>query len=422
MNAQENNQNNIPSGPNRPVPQVPSTVPPPEPASQRTPPLTEKKEFFVRREIRTMRKDMSRLLEAKSLKEREKMAQLKVGEEVQKEKARIEQLRKEEEEKMFAVKELRAQERDAISQERKVATQEPPAAPETPKAPPPKPSYRLPFSLPGRPSFLDKFLSRAVILGVVIAFWGIIITFWYWYFFVKNKAEEPPAPPATEQPSLPTGETPGPEETPETTQPETPQLPASFIPMDKEYFIEFSDETELPNLFSQSVKQYGGENVLTRIIMLNKTSGVFVTLTEFSRIFEINAPPGLLEGLSQDATFFVYSSKIANRFGFAARLESTENFTEKMRGWENTLEQNTERLFQILEKTEPAINKNFRQAAYRGVAFRYISFPSINFGIVWSIVKLQRETGTETDSYLLFTSSGESMMKTIDRVTNRIVP
>lgn len=424
------------------TPQQPQQTQPAETAIQpeQVKPQQQKKELFVRQEIKTMRKDMARLLEEVSVKERGKMAGLKTAEEVRKEKERLARLKTEEKEKMFAVKELRG---------KAAVTPTVPAGPSAPIAPSmtsaqetQKMPYQPPGALPRKPSFFDKFLSRIVLLIVLIVFLGIIITFGYWFFFIRaKKASPPPPPPPPPQQQIPTPQIPpiqttSPEQTAITTgepstnpqPPAPPQIPQSLLPIDidKDYSIEFATEDELPMLFSEGIKEYGGENILTRVFIRNSRTNSIISLPDFFRIFSISAPEKIINKFSPEFTLFIYSSQIANRFGFIAKINgaSIEEFRGAMLSWEGTMEKDTERLFVLLGKREPSTQKTFRQALYKGVAFRYISFPTINFGMVWSTVSLKEPTidnPNNVNNYLIFSSSGESMMRVLDRIINKLV-
>lgn len=422
--------------PQEPKPQNQEPVSPPQQETiqeqtteqQLQPFRQEKKELFRREEVRTMRKDLNRLLEEEAQKERERMSQLKTAEEVKKEQERIARLKKEEEEQMFAVKEELLRTKTAsVAQEEKekteLAAREQLLAQEAQKAKVvPKPAYRLPFPLPKKPAFVDKFLSRAVVIGLMIAFWAIIITFWYWYLVVRPKGEPVRPLPALPEETQPPGETPPPQEAPPQEPPPQPipEIPQSIIPVNQDALVEFSSEEELPSLFSQAVQQYRGEDVFTRLVMRNTSNNTMLSLPDFFRIFQVQTQPRFLEKLSPAPTFFVYSSIIANRFGLAAQIINTEGFEAQVRSWEQTMEQDAENLFALLGKREPSGAK-FRQAVYKDVVFRYVSFPSINFGIVWSILSLSDPAAGDTKQYFVFTSSGESMMRIVDRVSDRLV-
>ena len=71
------------------------------------------------------------------------------------------------------------------------------------------------------------------------------------------------------------------------------------------------------------------------------------------------------------------------------------------------MEKDFEKLLLTLGKEGPAARSAFSSASYRGRTFRYLSMPPENFGLVWAI----------SGDYFLLTFSGESMIKTIDKLT-----
>jgi hypothetical protein len=185
--------------------------------------------------------------------------------------------------------------------------------------------------------------------------------------------------------------------------------------MDQTATIEFASEQEFPALFSEAIQRYRGEDVFTNLIAHNISANTVLTLSDFFRIFNIKTPEGFLEKLSPNVTLFVYSSLIANRFGFATQITDQANFERIMRSWEPTMEKDTETLFSLLGKKEPSPTQKFKQAVYKNTVFRYLSFPSINFGIAWSILSREDPQTQTVKYYLVLTSSGESMLRIIDR-------
>lgn len=436
----------IPEQPWRPSPRL---QPQPQPPS-------EKKELLRREEVRTMQKDLARLQEEEALKERERLSKIKTEEELKKERERIERLKKEEEEKMFAKSALLEQERAKLQAERleKQAMAEKP----TPTPPPkkkewPKPAYKLPFALPKRPSVLEKFWARALVIVILLVFWGVFITFWYWFLVVRGREAPPLQPPAatctdecspsgirecsdvvqyrscdnydndsclewSEPSACPPGQTcsegnciSAPE------KPPAPPVSAALITTETQNIVEFTADEELPTLFQEAIKRFGEENTFSRIIFYNTAQNKYLGLHEFLSAFQVNVPSDVSAYLPEDFTAFVYSSKIANRFGFIAKITEYDALNQGMLAWEATMEQDVENLFALLGKREPAKDNKFRKATYRGATFRYLSFPAINFGVVWAILPVENQEAGQTEYYFVFTSSGESMMRVIDRLT-----
>jgi len=119
--------------------------------------------------------------------------------------------------------------------------------------------------------------------------------------------------------------------------------------------------------------------------------------------------------LEPEFTLFIYSIAKSqtqtinpNRLGFVAKIKQEEQINSLIRDWEQSMENDTENLFTVLGKTQPAAAKVFSQANYKNSVFRYISFSQKDFGICWAIA----------NNHLVFTSSGEAMLKTIDLITS----
>jgi hypothetical protein len=428
-----------------------------------------KMEYLKRGEVKTMEKDLSRLREAEAQRERERIARLRVEEEKKQEKERLEIARREAEEKrkieeearkrMEEVRKLREQrekeaavtkafekkegeKKEELLGEKLKETQtkeeeerrkflervaakaegreEIPSRPTPPEIPlkPPKPHLEVPLPpkekpvplppkpelpkvskiskttlprisgvFPKRPSVLNKLWVRIIVSLFIFAILAAIATFWFWYFAVRE--EKIPTPPL----GAPKIEeiTPSP----------------SLIPTKATQTLEFSDSKEIPGLISQLLKEDFGEYRFTRILLKNTAENRFWGLREFLESFEVVVPQGFYDKLNNDFSLFVYSSSGGiNRLGFVAQILQKEGLHNLITVWEETLEKDTENLFEVLGKTAPAPPPYFKKAIHQKVTFRYLSFLPENLGICWAIM----------DDLFLFTSSGESIIHAIDRL------
>jgi len=138
----------------------------------------EKKEFLLREEIRTMKKDIARLQEAEAQKERERIAALKTEEEAKEEREKTERVRREAEERRKVEEKVRGKKEEAKKSEKT-------------KPPPEKPA------LPKKPPFFGKVFIRVAIIIILLLTFALIFTFWYWYLKVRKAPllfpEKPPA-------------------------------------------------------------------------------------------------------------------------------------------------------------------------------------------------------------------------------------
>ncbi len=253
--------------------------------------------------------------------------------------------------------------------------------------------------LPEKPSLFEKISIRLMIIAILLLTAG----FFYW-LFTKEKIELP------EQEIIPPEEEIIETETPPAEEEiiEKPEIiiPVSLIQTESTETIKIASPSEIPALLAQLLEKDFGAEGHTRILFENTSENKIVGLKEFLETFEVETPEGLLEKLDDDFTLFAYSKDTDNRLGFIVRIEEKDNLTSLMRSWEAEMEKDTEKLFETLGRESIGTPLSFKGTTYKNVAFRYISFPQNNFGICW---------GTYEDS-LIFTSSGESMIRSIDKL------
>lgn len=262
-----------------------------------------------------------------------------------------------------------------------------------PKIPIPKipsiPTPKITGYFPKGPSLFEKLWIRIVISLLVFAILAAVATFWYWYLVVKE------APAAT---------------TPALSAPAVTTPPTAIITTENERVLGVSGLNEIPGLIAGLVQEDLGQPNFTRILIKDKASGNFLGLQEFFGAFQVKTPAGFYDKLDNDFTLFIHATASgANRLGFVTRAKNGgASAYQSLKDWELTMEKDTDGLFGVLGKTAAAPNPSFKTASYKSVSFDYLSFPPDNFGIVWSIV----------DQYLVFTSSGESAIKTIDKLVD----
>jgi len=422
----------------------------------------EEKELLARSEIKTMNKDVSILREAQAKQERDKIAEIRTGEERQEEKEKQARAQKAAAERAVAEKEAKAKEEEfkRLREEReqkestlgkeeiekqevraegfkgilretqakeeeerkrflkrveaKAEGKEAPAAPlatpplplsaEPPEKPGekpeklkplqilkkiPKPAFgksflkKIPEPTFRRPSFTQKLWIRIVLTLLVLALIGIVVTFWYWYL-VARKA------PVVEEEVIE-------EEIVEEVE-ETLFIPPALITTEASQILEIS-------LFEQFLKEELAENQFTRLIIKDTQENKVLGLKEFFAALAVETPTTFYDKVNNDFTLFIYSSQETNRLGFIAEIKEAD-LLYLLKYWEETMEADFENFSVLLGKTSPALVSSFKESTYKDTAFRYLSFPQENFGICWAMV----------DNYFIFTFSGESMIKTIDKI------
>ncbi len=250
---------------------------------------------------------------------------------------------------------------------------------------------------PEKPSFAQKLFVRTLISAFVLSLVGLA-----YLFFVMREDKTPEEPillPSLEEKTE--EETPG---KPEIT------IPDALISANTTETAEITDISEIPTLLGQILGKTFGAEEYARILFKNTDKNEIVGLREFFAAAAAEIPEEILGKLDDNFTLFVYSNEGVNRLGFIAKIKG-EGLAGSMLSWESTMEKDTENLFEILGKEGSAAPVVFRETTYQNNVFRYASFPSNNFGICWAIIK----------DKLILTTSGGSMIKTIDKLTEEAV-
>jgi len=244
-----------------------------------------------------------------------------------------------------------------------------------------------PREVPRKPSLIQKILVRLVVAILIIAILGTAL-FIFWYFQKQRK---------TSPPSTPT-----PTPTPETIIPPTPPI-LEVNP--KKTILEISSPYEIYTALDKfTTEQKIPEGKFVQFSIQNKQTQEEISLSEFLSAFKIEFPINFFAKFEDAFSFFVYSQHTGYRFGFAITLKDKEGVEDMMKAWESKAESNFEYFFVLMNKENPALNPNFRDAVYRGRHFRYITFSREDLGLCYWV----------SDEFLIFTSSYESMKKIID--------
>ena len=390
----------------------------------------EEKDFLAREEIKTMEKDTSSLREGEARQERERVGSIKTAEEISREKEReaaaqqaaaerdlAEKEAKEREERARRMRGERELKENALNQTNteRVATaagefqgalketqtreneerkrflarvearaegreETPSLAPVRP-TPPVIKTEKLPeitktsFKKPG---LGQKIWIRIILSLLAISILALVATFWYWYFNIRTE----PAPAPVEN----------------TVAKQELIIPTALIVTDAFRTIEVS-------ALSQVLKGNLGDKQFTRLIVIDPTANKVLTVKELFLALGAKAPDALYDKINSDPTLFVYSSGGINRLGLIAQTTALD-LMPLLKTWESTMEQDLNPISVLLGKAGPAPILTFSEATYRDTAFRYLSFPPENSGICWALA----------NNYFILTFSGESIIKTIDKI------
>jgi hypothetical protein len=316
-------------------------------------PKEEKLEFLKREEIRTMQKDIARLREIEAQKERERISALK-----------LEGTKKEEGE---------------------IAPPETPAPPEEKKAG----ETLIPKPLSKKPSPFKKILVRGVIVLLLL----LIFSFFFWFFGVKKPGGEEVVPPAEEE-IIP----------PEEEIIEKPEIsvPPSLISVTETKNLEISQNEEIPGAIYQLMGEELPLGTFLRTVIKNTSENRLSSLKDLSQAFQIEAPEEIFQKLEPDYTLTLYSQEQGKRVAFVTKIKEKEGLPELLKAWEAELEEG----ISISGQKIPASVPYFKAASYQGVTFRYQTFSKDDLGICYSIF----------NDYFILTSSGESVLKVIDKL------
>lgn len=240
---------------------------------------------------------------------------------------------------------------------------------------------------PAKSSIFAKIWIRIIVSLFVLAILATIATFWYWYLVIRER-------PVSVSEKI---------EKPRITEETTAPLP--LIPTESLRTIEIANSAELPALLSLMLQENLGDGKFARILIKNTTEKKFWGLSDFFEVFQVKTPENFYNNINIDFTLFIFSRTAKNQLGFVARTDNPVVLRAVMESWEKTLKNDSNGLFSFLGNGEGITIQPFSKFIYKNATMHYTSFAE-NFGIVWTV----------TDNYLIFTSSGESAIKTIDKI------
>lgn len=335
--------------------------PSPQPNQQ---PPDEKLKFLKREEVRTMAKDIAKAREKEAAKERERIGGL--------------------------TKEGQGQKKPEV-----VLSQETPRRSLIPKR-----------SLSNR----KKLFIRLVVILVIVFIAVNAVFFGLWYFAkqereLKQNSQDQDTQQVT-KPS-PTPVIPQPTPIPEPQPQQVPAAPQTKTPV---VFFEAPQQTlslEAPEELLVRLKIFlagsldpGFVNIALRL------KENILSLDQFFEGVSLAVPQELKAKLAENLMLFSYVTESKKRLGIVFELKETENVSELLRSWEQSIEQDTAAFFEIIGRKGSAYTPFFRSMVYRDIVVRFQTFSVIDFGIVYGII----------EDRLVFTSSLESFQRTVDQL------
>ncbi|MBU3942449.1 hypothetical protein KKA24_00530 [Patescibacteria group bacterium] len=225
--------------------------------------------------------------------------------------------------------------------------------------------------LPKKPSGTEKIWLRILIVSFIVIVLTAILTFWYWYFKVKNAPE-----PLVES-----------------------QI--EITPPVEEIKEEIKTFAELDYLFDSEIKVViTEENIkdsLLKILQENQIDDKFIRVTfegiglrEFNNSLAIVMPEDFYNKVEDDFLLFIYSQPQGKRLGIIAKTTDSAGLGDILKIQETTMESDLKSLFELSGQTKPAIVSYFRNASdasgYDGPNFRYKTVNTKDVGICYGLL------------------------------------
>lgn len=188
-----------------------------------------------------------------------------------------------------------------------------------------------------------------------------------------------------------------------------PGAPVALISTISNITIITDNVNSVPSLLAPYLMTSRATDGYYRLLIQNKQTGAYIGLRQLFDVFKVKAPASLINDLNDDATFFIYSNRGQNRFGFIAKTSNAANVLQAMKNWETTIDQDADGLFKFLGKKQaPKQPGVFQSRAADNIAYRYIYFQpeSENLGIFYAVYQ----------NYFIFTSSAQSLTQIFDQL------
>ena len=373
-------------------------------------------EFLKREEVRTMAKDIAKVREKQAKKEQERIASFK--EEVNLPQKPQVVLSQHPEEKPKTVSKsptevppalgtfqrLRGSSAESTRPSQAIDS-DPAGVKQLTPAPKKQEPQKRPL-VPRRPlRRSEKLFIRVVVGGIFVFLIFNAVAFGFWYFF-KRDAQKEPEPKNIQQE---VGEAPLPPVAPK-PQEEQPQPPEDSLPQAKTpaFFFEAPEQEliiETPEELLRKLQDFLQENPALGFTNLAvKVKEDILSPQEFLEGTTITMPQELKEKLTENLMLFSYVAENKKRLGFIAELKETENISELLQSWEQSMEQDLASFFNIIGDKGLAYTPLFRSSVYQEIPVRFQTFSVIDFGIVYGVI----------DNKLLLTSSFESFQRATD--------
>ncbi len=266
-----------------------------------------------------------------------------------------------------------------------------------------------------QPPALEKLLIRLALLIIVLAL--LVVGSLWIYSALKSPDGNEPQEPAVNRPFIPDLPIVPIIPSPEGTSTDATSTIEIIIPEPEQEVdligtlglieINFSDLDEIPSLFKVVLENQENGNSFKQIIFRNNITKELASLKQFLEAFAVSMPLGITGELeSKQATLFLYNTSEVSHFGFVVEV-SSQTFTEnEMLDWEASIGNDLAELSLVIADQNLVYLGDFKSVINKGKPFRYIDSNLPNFGICYSII----------NNYLIFTFSGEVIVKALDKI------
>jgi len=304
---------------------------------------------------------------------------------------------------------------------------------EVKKPPPPTRPQEVVRVLPKKPTLKEKLWVRLLIVSLVVILTAGILTFGY-YLITRERpspvagctsdadclegqfcnpegvCEEKGVVMCTSDADCLEGHFCNPEGSCEEKKPGL-VIPAALFMVENERHLTISGSSELSSSLGLVLHEWYETSQFTRLIIENTGTNEILGLKELFEGLLIRVPGGFYQKIENDFILFIYSQPEGNRLGFVAEIKNYEGLANLLGGQETTMESDYEDFFKLMgyEGTSPEM-RYFKNAVdisgYTGPNFRFQSLTGQDLGILY----------LTAGDYFVFTSSWESMEKTIEKL------
>ena len=231
-------------------------------------------------------------------------------------------------------------------------------------------------NLPKKPSGSQKMLVRMVLVGFIVIILTAILTFWYWYFRVRNEY----VPPVE-------------------TQEDFIEVPTNSIFSDS-VTINLNQDQKIFEVIAEALKNPGENGQFKGIVL--KRENKEISLKDFTVAMSMTMPASFYEKVEDKFSLFSYLQDQGNRLGMLVKIVDRNQLSDILKIQETTMEEDLALFFEVTGQDSPAVVSFFQNSSdvddYEGLNFRYKTINKNDLGIIYGL----------SNDYFILTSSWQS--------------